>query len=815
MFRKILFFPVLLSVLIIFGCGGGGGGGSPSSSITGTISAPNAQIAFGDSHSIFAKLINLLFSTAIASGTSTFTPAGAGTIVNLIQVDDKGAQVGPVIATGTTNASGSYTLKANSVITPAANLIIQAVGSNGTNLNSIVTGSTVNVDPTTDAAQSLIVSSVQTNQSSLSSIPINSVIELHSLVAAQTNSVVYSNSSTTSAGSASTALVNAVKNDQEVSNSVASIASSGTITGTVTDSNGAPLSGITIQLMTSPYWLRQTSTTTNSSGQYTINAPLNTPYILGAINTTSTSTGASQWFTSSGGTSQMFAADVITLPNSSIVTKNFILQLGGIQLFGKISGGGNPLTNIKFTVRDFLSNEPVFSSRTICNSDGTCPGTYSVTVAPGKYYLGAFNDQTLSPYASGFYGTAGNIVANNNSALPITLTSNQAATEYDFALNPGVLVTGKVTDPAASTTGLSGVKIEFYDADPNANMSGSWAGALRTNPDGTYGYWLQAKTSTTPFYIAMARGQTLLVNTKTFDSGSTTTQTLNFSSAVAQITGKLVDTSGNPIPQAKIFVYTPNTPIALSQLTNASSASSATNTNTNVGFNCASYGSYTNNSCWLDLQITGSDGTFTVYSSAATIPKVKLLAKIDNGSPYATVFYSATNTNPTQISLADNVTSTINSTTTLPSSFTMPPGVVISGTITNSNTSAPAPNFGFQLRGFQAGEDFKCTYLTTPSGSYNPSSCTGGTAAVGYPTHQYISIGTRSDGTFSLSVLPGTYYARINNGYNSYFDSGLTTWQQTFPTSSSASTVSNTPAPFTVPSSPNSLAVSYTVNLSP
>jgi hypothetical protein len=293
--------------------------------------------------------------------------------------------------------------------------------------------------------------------------------------------------------------------------------------------------------------------------------------------------------------------------------------------------------------------------------------------------------------------------------------------------------------------------------------------SIRTDKTGAYNVWLAQKTGSTPFYSIESRGQTALVRMTQNQT------TVNFNAAVAKIRGFVFDQNGNPVPQAKIFVYAPSSS-GLTSITGAvgvgaTPVETASNSNTQVGLNCSTVGTSAYNPCKLGMEISNSDGSFTVYSSAPSVSSVRLLAKLDNGTPLGSVFYSATNQSATQISLADPVAITVGSTTNLSSNIVMPPGVVMTGTVTDLNAN-PQANFNLQLRGYTGAEDFRCTYSTTGVIGYVPANCSGGSAS--YPTHMFTGTSTRSDGTYQISVPVGKYYARISNGYSGYFaNSGL------------------------------------------
>jgi hypothetical protein len=425
-------------------------------------------------------------------------------------------------------------------------------------------------------------------------------------------------------------------------------------------------------------------------------------------------------------------------------------------------------------LRDFYSNEPIVKMLT--RSDGT----YTLNAAPGKYTLSAVNI-TANPYATQMYLDGVNGANNYAQAAAINLILNSAQV-LNFNLPVGYQLSGQISDPNGGIQ--TGIVVRIYDADPNSQWAGSSMESVRSDKTGSYNIWLaqKAANNVTPFYSVESRGQVSLVR-------MTQNQTsVNFNAAVAVINGRVVDKNGNPVPQAKIVVYAPAADISgLTSLTGATGlvpASSASNSNTIVGFNCFNQQPVTTsntnakNPCKMGMEISNSDGTFTVYSSAPNVNSVKLLAKLDNGVALGSAFYSATNNSPTQFSKADPVAITIGRATALTSNIVMPDGVVLTGTLTDLS-NVPLPNFNMQLRSYLPSENIQCTYNNSVVGGYNPNTCDGYATVpyAGYPTHMFIGTSTRSDGSFMLSVPAGNYYARVSNGYNSSFaTAGLWQW---------------------------------------
>ena len=757
--KLIKYLPIFVITVLLISCGGGGGSSSASnpavSSVSGAVTSPGGQVAFNPPNTFFAKLLNYFIPSATADVAGSFIGVGAGVTVQLIQIDSSGNQVGSVIGTGVTISDGTYNIPLSFQLTTGANYIVQAIGSDGQKLKSIVTGSSVNVNPVTSATESLVVSGAGSNSAVLNSIPVNTVIALQNNVQALLTSPVYAAASATTASASLSALNAAANANEEVSNVATSIGAGGVVNGIVKDASGTPVAGINIQILDYGNWVLRSETITAADGTYTIQAPTNGNYILGAVNQTTTSTLASQWWTATGGSSNQYSADKLVFSPNPSLTRNFTLS-PGVQISGVITGGGSNLAGVKMILRDFYSNEPIAKMPT--RSDGT----YTLNVAPGKYTLSAVNI-TANPYATQMY-LDGVIGANNYAqaaAINLSLNSPQV---LNFSLPAGYQLSGQISDPIGGAQ--TGVVVRIYDADPNSKWAGSSMESVRSDKTGTYNIWLAQKASnnTTPFYSVESRGQTSLVR-------MTQNQTaVNFSAAVAKINGFVFDQSGNPVPQAKIFVYAPAstglTSISGAVGVGATPVDTASNANTQVGLNCSTVGTSVSNPCKMGMEISNSDGSFTVYSSAPSVGTVRLLAKLDNGTPLGSVFYSATNPSPIQVSQADSVAITIGATTTLSANIVMPPGVIFSGTVTDMSGN-PNPNFNVQLRGYLGSEDFKCTYATTGGGGYVPANCDGHAAS--YPTHMFAGTSTRSDGTFMLSVPVGRYYARISNGYSSSF----------------------------------------------
>ena len=135
-FMKIgILFSLVIMMMVFTACGGGsdGGGGSSSNTdnsgitITGTVLAPNGQLAGAQSKGIPSWFTSLFFSEATAQATGSGLMPVARTMVRAIQIDANGRPSSP-IATAQTDTNGTFSLRLPSGIGLSSRLIIQASG---------------------------------------------------------------------------------------------------------------------------------------------------------------------------------------------------------------------------------------------------------------------------------------------------------------------------------------------------------------------------------------------------------------------------------------------------------------------------------------------------------------------------------------------------------------------------------------------------------------------------------------------------------------------------------------------------------------
>lgn len=524
--RAALIVANILAAGALAGCGGGGTAGvadivAPGVSFGGTVTAPGGSIAFNPPTGLRSMFARLFMSQAHAAVSGTF-PVGAGVTINLIEINSSGAQVGAVLATATTNVSGAYTLVAPAGFTPAAKYVVRAVGTGGNQLDAMVTGTTVDVDPGSNVTKTLVLAAVAGG--SLANLTPAAVLEVQSTV----ESLAKDAGTFTTVAEANAALTAAMQASEEASNIVSSTVSSGAITGTVTDSSNARLPNIKIVVRDFNNWVTRAVARTDANGVYTVNVPAGN-YILGAINMTATSTAASEWWTAGGGVTNQFSADQITVGGTAL-TRDFVLDPGA-RISGTVTAesGGAALEGIKILIRDFTSDQPTSATRT--GPDGK----FRINVRPGTYTVGAYNS-TRQAYATELYNPTLNGGVNATEATPITVAA-ASSTTADFSLLAGNKIAGLVSDPTSGI--VAGMAVRFYTS------TGAFIQGDRTDNQGQYQLWLRPATG----YEVRSRGQTV---TADLSAGSLTGQ--NFAAAVGRITATLSGPTG-VISQAKVRVY--------------------------------------------------------------------------------------------------------------------------------------------------------------------------------------------------------------------------------------------------------------------
>ena len=239
-----------------------------------------------------------------------------------------------------------------------------------------------------------------------------------------------------------------------------------TISGIVTGPGAIPLSGISVDALTSAGVFIAASTT-NGSGAYTLYVPSGS-YRLRISD--ATKTYPSGYYTGSGLVTNLASADGIVVTGSNITGKD--IQLAAAR---HISG----------TVIDSLS-APV-AGMTVTAGLGSATtagdGTYTVTVPSGAHIV-RFTSSTNAQPAGFYISVPPSLTASLSAATAVDVTGGDA-TGIDVQLPAGVMLSGTVTGTASAL--LAGIEVWLLpvgSVDPlvisTTNPSGAYS--IRTGP---------------------------------------------------------------------------------------------------------------------------------------------------------------------------------------------------------------------------------------------------------------------------------------------------------------------------------------------
>lgn len=249
--------------------------------------------------------------------------------------------------------------------------------------------------------------------------------------------------------------------------SCAFAASAGTVSGSVRNSSGLPLSGITVQAYASSETLAS-QTVSSTSGSWSLSLATGTFRFLS--------------FDSAGGYATDFYNRSESFATSSEVSLAECAALSGIDFVLA------PAATLTGLVRDAQTLQ-VVSGITVAayNMDGTLRGStrtnsagqFRLTLPGGSYRLAAF-DNALH-YATRFYSGAEQF----ESATVVSVAAPQSVSSLDFFLARGGVFSGTVRD-AASGIPLAGRTVQLYAQD------GTRKGSAVTSALGTYSIVEQA-----------------------------------------------------------------------------------------------------------------------------------------------------------------------------------------------------------------------------------------------------------------------------------------------------------------------------------
>lgn len=255
-----------MTALLLSACSGGteGTGFSTPVKLEGVITAPGGVIAYNKSD-LWERMFAGVFGKNAMAAITGVANVGTGVTVKLIEVDVSGNQVGEIIATGTTDASGAFTIEAPTDFTAGSQYVVRALG-NSENIDARVSSTTVDVNPITDAASQLVTAKV----SDLGKISTTELKEFVTTLDALSKDI---DPAGLSAQALSEAMQTEAINDDESNNVINSAFATGQICGTVTNAASVGLENIRIVARDYSDWVTRAKTITASDGSYCLNIP--------------------------------------------------------------------------------------------------------------------------------------------------------------------------------------------------------------------------------------------------------------------------------------------------------------------------------------------------------------------------------------------------------------------------------------------------------------------------------------------------------------------------------------------------------------
>src|ERR1700693_1230340 len=152
------------------GSPGGGGGGdignppasTPQTILSGTVKAPNGQIAFSSPQNLLEKFLDVIIPTAYAQITG-FTPVSDGTTVELDRINDSGVVL--ITLSITTTSGGSYSFNLTKLgVSFTSRLIVRVTNLNtGVQMRAFAGIGLADINPSSEAAVRIVLEKIAMN----------------------------------------------------------------------------------------------------------------------------------------------------------------------------------------------------------------------------------------------------------------------------------------------------------------------------------------------------------------------------------------------------------------------------------------------------------------------------------------------------------------------------------------------------------------------------------------------------------------------------------------------------------------------------
>ena len=252
------------------------------------------------------------------------------------------------------------------------------------------------------------------------------------------------------------------------------------ISGRITDSNGNPIQGVCLAVVTDPcQWDWVTGATTDENGVYTIMLPGGTYFIHADAGCGSATNYIAEWWNNGDGTMDCTQAQSFEVRAGADPSgKDFELVLGG-GISGKVVRQDNnqPIANALVCFSD--SN---WSNGYCVQTDASGNYQFSGLSAPSSYYVSAngsvnFEQEWKQKYLTEYYNESGE----QPGADLVPVTAGQNTGNINFTLEQAAIISGRVTNSDGQP--VQGVCFGAYSDDP---CQWNYQGGTPSGQDGYY-----------------------------------------------------------------------------------------------------------------------------------------------------------------------------------------------------------------------------------------------------------------------------------------------------------------------------------------
>ena len=252
------------------------------------------------------------------------------------------------------------------------------------------------------------------------------------------------------------------------------------VTGQVIDTNGAPLSGITVELTPTDPGPSKVGVTTGVDGTYATSPLAPGGYQVHFIDQSPDPVWAPQYWKQA---TTLSAASTLKLTTGNgPVVSDVNAQLSAAAVIeGTVQGpGGSGLDGICIDANIPNGNGSDWIARTVTDADGR----YAIDGLPATDIRVHFHGCNGGPYLDQWYDTQ----AGYESSTPVVLAAGDDRTGIDAQLSQGTEVAGQVTDTSGNPIAGIAVNVNSVDGGSSVGARTDASGKYRTSglPPGTY-----------------------------------------------------------------------------------------------------------------------------------------------------------------------------------------------------------------------------------------------------------------------------------------------------------------------------------------